>query len=60
MWTTFLRGGQITVEGPFVESKRTTVLAVTGGTGAFRNTRGQMVLHTRDDGNLDFVFRLQP
>jgi hypothetical protein len=60
MWTTFLAGGHITVEGPFVESRRTSVLAVTGGTGAYRNARGQMILHTRDDANFDFVFQLQP
>ena len=59
-WTTFLRAGQITVEGPFVDSRATSVLAVTGGTGLFRNTRGQMILHTRADGNFDFVFELQP
>ena len=60
MWTTFLPGGQITVEGPFLDARATTLLAVTGGTGNFRNARGQMVLHTRRDGNFDFVFELQP
>jgi allene oxide cyclase len=59
-WTTFLHRGQITVEGPFRDAFPTTVLAVTGGTGAYRNVRGQMVLHTRRDGNFDFVFKLQP
>ena len=59
-WTTFLRHGQITVEGPFRDAFPTTVLAVTGGTGAYRNVRGQMVLHTRKDGNFDFIFKLQP
>jgi len=60
MWTTFLGGGQITVEGPFIDSKTTTLLAITGGTGDFRNARGQMVMHVRSDGNFDFVFSLQP
>jgi hypothetical protein len=60
MWTTFLHRGQITVEGPFLDAKATTVLAITGGTGAFRNARGQMTLHLRTDGNFDFVFHLQP
>jgi allene oxide cyclase len=60
MWTTFLHDGQITVEGPFRDAFPTTVLAVTGGTGAYRNARGQMVLHTRKDGNFDFIFKLQP
>jgi allene oxide cyclase len=59
-WTTFLGGGQITVEGPFFDFKSNSVLAVTGGTGTFRNARGQMVLHIRADGNFDFVFALQP
>ena len=60
MWTTFLAGGQITVEGPFLDAKATTRLAITGGTGHFSNARGQMILHTRSDGNFDFVFELQP
>lgn len=60
MWTTFLKHGQITVEGPFRDAFPTTLLAVTGGTGAYRNVRGQMVLHARKDGNFDFIFKLQP
>ena len=60
MWTTFLHRGQITVEGPFLDARATTELAITGGTGAFRNARGQMTLHLRQDGNFDFVFHLQP
>ena len=60
MWTTFLHKGQITVEGPFRDAFPTTVLAVTGGTGAYRNVRGQMILHARKDGNFDFIFKLQP
>src|SRR5262249_44564599 len=38
-WTTFLPGGQITVEGPFSYTGN-TVLAITGGTGNCRNARG--------------------
>ena len=34
VWTTFLAGGQITVEGPFLDTADST-LAVTGGTGAY-------------------------
>jgi allene oxide cyclase len=59
-WTTNLPGGQITVEGPFRDAFATSVDAVTGGTGRYANARGQMVLHTRADGNFDFVFQLQP
>jgi len=32
MWTTFISGGQITVEGPFLDTAN-SVLAITGGTG---------------------------
>jgi len=60
MWTTFLHGGQITVEGPYLDARATTQLAITGGTGKFRNARGQMTLHLRKDGNFDFVFHLLP
>src|SRR3981081_1199110 len=42
-WTTFLGNGQITVAGPFFDTK-SSVLAITGGTGAYRNARGEMNL----------------
>ena len=59
-WTTFLPGGQGTVEGPFFDT-RNSVLAVTGGTGIYRNARGAMLLKSRDGGTkFDFVFRLVP
>lgn len=58
-WTTFLPGGQITVEGPFLDSGD-SVLAVTGGTGAYRNVRGSMDLKFHDPAGtkFDFVFHL--
>jgi hypothetical protein len=58
-WTTFLPGGQITVEGPFLDSGDST-LAITGGTGAYRNARGQMDLKYRNPAGteFDFVFHL--
>jgi hypothetical protein len=58
-WTTFLPGGQITVEGPFSDTGD-TVLAVTGGTGAYRNSRGSMQLkyHNPAGTEFDFVFKL--
>ena len=57
-WTTFVRGGQITVEGPYYDTKN-SVLAITGGTGAFRDARGQMNLNSRDGGKeYDFIFHL--
>jgi allene oxide cyclase len=59
VWTTFLPGGQITVEGPFLDTGDST-LAVTGGTGAYRNVRGSMELKYRNPAGteFDFVFRL--
>lgn len=58
LWTTFLAGGQITVQGPFYDT-RNSVLSITGGTGAYRNARGQMKLVSRNGGKAyDFVFQL--
>lgn len=57
-WTTFLSDGQITVEGPFNDTSN-TVLSITGGTGDFRDARGQMVLLSRNGGaEFDFIFQL--
>jgi allene oxide cyclase len=58
-WTTFLPNGQITVEGPFSDTGN-TVVAVTGGTGAYRNVRGSMQLnyHNQAGTEFDFVFDL--
>ena len=59
-WTTFLPGGHLTVEGPFFDA-RDSVLAVTGGTGVYRNARGAMLLRSRAGGTkFEFVFRLRP
>ncbi len=58
-WTTFLPKGQITVEGPFYDAGD-SVLAVTGGTGRYRNVRGEMELkyHNPAGTKFDFVFHL--
>jgi hypothetical protein len=57
-WTTFLARGQITVEGPFFDTSD-SVLAITGGTGAYRNARGKMELKARSGGTeFDFVFHV--
>src|SRR5436309_2519517 len=58
-WTTFLPGGQIAVEGPFSDTGN-TALAITGGTGKFRNARGWMELnyHNPQATEFDFVFHL--
>jgi allene oxide cyclase len=58
LWTTFLKAGQITVQGPYYDT-RNSVLSITGGTGAFRDRRGQMTLLSRDGGKeYDFIFAL--
>jgi allene oxide cyclase len=58
MWTTFLAGGQITVQGPFYDT-RNSVLSITGGTRNYRNARGQMKLLSRNGGKeYDFIFQL--
>ena len=60
VWTLKLKDGQITVEGPFLDSGD-SVMAVTGGTGAYATARGQMKLHARDakGSEYDFVYELQ-
>ncbi|HEX3675290.1 MAG TPA: allene oxide cyclase family protein [Rhizomicrobium sp.] len=60
MWTTSLAGGQITVEGPFLDAGDST-LAITGGTGKYAGARGQMALHARDakGSEYDFTFSLR-
>jgi hypothetical protein len=58
LWTTFLKGGQITVQGPFYDTRNST-LSITGGTGAYKNSRGQMQLKSLDGGKkYDFIFQL--
>ena len=60
IWTLLLAGGQITVEGPFLDAGDST-LAVTGGTGKFAAVRGEMKLHSRDakGSEYDFVYLLR-
>jgi hypothetical protein len=59
MWTAFLADGQITVEGPFYDAKGST-LAITGGTGAYKDAKGEMQLVYRDPkgAEFDFVYSL--
>src|SRR4051794_29187659 len=57
-WTTLLPKGQITVEGPFYDTKDST-LAITGGTGRYRHVRGTMDLQSLEGGTkYTFVFHL--
>jgi len=59
-WTLTLSGGQITVAGPFLDAGD-SVLAVTGGTGAYAGARGSMKLHARDEKGTeyDFVYEIE-
>ena len=58
LWTTFLKAGQITVQGPYYDT-RNSVLSITGGTGAYRDSRGEMALLSRNGGKeYDFIFKL--
>jgi hypothetical protein len=58
-WTVLLHDGQITVEGPFLDAGD-SMLAVTGGTGAYAGVRGDMKLHARnaEGSEYDFVYDL--
>jgi hypothetical protein len=58
-WTLILKEGQITVEGPFMDSGD-SLFAVTGGTGKYAGARGSMKLHPRDatPTGYDFVYDL--
>lgn len=55
MWTLSLAGGQITVEGPFLDAGD-SVLAVTGGTGKYAGAGGEMKLHARDAKGTEYDF----
>jgi hypothetical protein len=55
IWTVSLEGGQMTVEGPFYDSKDSQ-LAITGGTGEYKDASGQMTLHARNDEETEYDF----
>jgi hypothetical protein len=61
VYTTFLQGGQITVETPFYDTAD-SVGVVTGGTGAYSGASGSLDLHcyvgTDDVARCDFTFNL--
>jgi allene oxide cyclase len=46
-WTLTLAAGQITVEGPFLDTGD-SLMVVTGGTGKYMGAKGSMKLHPRD------------
>lgn len=57
-WTAFLSEGQLTVSGPFYDRKG-SLLAITGGTGAFTGARGQMQLEYRQAATQEYSFIYQ-
>ena len=54
-WTVLLPAGQITVEGPYYDTSD-SMLAITGGTGAYRAAHGQMKLHARNAKGTEYDF----
>jgi hypothetical protein len=58
-WTLILAEGQITVEGPFLDTGD-SVMVVTGGTGKYAGAKGDMKLHARDAKSTayDFIYEL--
>lgn len=56
-FTISLAEGQVTVEGPFLDGADST-LAVTGGTGEYKSSRGDMLLHQRNKEGSEFDFKL--
>jgi len=54
-WTLLLKGGKITVEGPFYDTGD-SLLVVTGGTGKYAGAKGDMKLHARDAKGSSYVF----
>jgi hypothetical protein len=55
IWTLTLKAGQITVEGPFMDSGD-SLFAVTGGTGKYAGAKGSMTLHARDAQSTSYDF----
>jgi len=54
-WTMTLKGGQITVEGPF-QDEGDSLFAITGGTGKYAGAKGSMKLHPRDAKSTSYDF----
>lgn len=55
VWTNILAGGQITVQGPFLDQGE-SYNTVTGGTGIYAGVRGQMRLRALDDKGSAYEF----
>ena len=54
-WILTLSDGQITVDGPFYDATD-SILAITGGTGAYSQARGEMALHARNAQGTEYDF----
>jgi len=54
-WTLSLKGGQITVEGPFYDAGD-SLLVITGGSGKYVGAKGDLKLHPRDAQASSYVF----
>lgn len=54
-WTTWLPKGSLVVEGPFYDTRGST-MAITGGTGAYARARGEMHLKAANDQGTAFRF----
>jgi len=58
-WTTYLKGGSISVQGPFSDTGN-TVLAITGGTGAYAGLHGTWTSVEHRGGSATDRFTLAP
>ena len=56
MWTSTVPGGQLTVQGPFYDTKDST-LVITGGTGDYDHASGEMALHARNPQGTEYDFK---
>ncbi len=54
-WTLTLADGSFVIEGPFYDTQD-SVMAITGGTGAYADARGSMKLHARNDKGTEYDF----
>lgn len=57
-WTLTLDDGQIMVQGPFVDGEN-SVLAITGGTGAYVGATGEMTTRTLSDSEIEFTYEIR-
>ena len=55
-WTNVLPDGRITVQGVFPDSLNDSKLAITGGTEAYKDAQGFMILHSRNAKGTAFDF----